>query len=424
MRGRRQVEVAVAQAHRLGGVDRRPSTGNGLGRALFSTRSSLPTISIAPVGRSGFTVAGERGTTVPPHRDHELEAVRRAPPHAPRRCARDRSTTCTSPVRSRRSMKMTPPWSRRPCTQPMTVTACGRRRSRRSVPAIVAAFPVAERRQPFSHPALLLPRAACAATSARAPAAESSTAERQTMVTPVAADREPSRGPRASSSSPSERPRSAPRACRRGRIALLTLRPAASSSQRMPVRAQASRHAQRRPIVAAAESGITSTSGCAFGGTVAVGRHQRGARDRSRSRSPAQRRPAESCRDQSVVAARRRRPRSARRGCRRRPRKRCARSSRARAPSAASTLKRHLGALQQAARPRRSARDTAHEVIADQRRVGHHVPAALLFAVEQTKRIAVEPLAAVGAERVDVRAAVGRERGAIRRGGTRRRRAS
>ncbi len=87
---------------------RRPrrETGSAAPRSAPASRGRPPRSS--PVGSSGFTVSGERGTHPAAHRDDVLERT-----SAPRACAsglRSGSrTTWTRPVRSRRSRKMTPP---------------------------------------------------------------------------------------------------------------------------------------------------------------------------------------------------------------------------------------------------------------------------------------------------------------------------
>ena len=54
---------------------------------------------------------------------HVLGAQRARRARRPRRCVSGWKTSWTSPVRSRRSMKIRPPWSRRRCTQPATRTS-------------------------------------------------------------------------------------------------------------------------------------------------------------------------------------------------------------------------------------------------------------------------------------------------------------
>ena len=178
---------------------------------------------------------------------------------------------------------MTPPWSRRPCTQPITVTARPASLGR-SVPRVVAAFPVAERGECFSHrrpPAC--PRA-CGSVAASAGPLSSTPSARAVVGSGCRRSRTVAR-PARSSSSPSRTAKRAASLSAR-RMALFTLRPAASSSQRMP-----SARSRRASWTAAArrvgrERDDVDLGRCASGAAASVG-HQRAARDRSRSRCPA-----------------------------------------------------------------------------------------------------------------------------------------
>ncbi len=55
------------------------------------------------------------------------------------------------------------------------------------------------------------------------------------------------------------------------------------------------------------------------------------------------------------------------------------------------------------------------QVVGHERCVRHDAATALFFAIEQAQRIPIEALPAVGAELVEVGAAVGGERGPVRR---------
>ena len=101
--------------------------GNGSGAAALRTSSCSATTSTSPVGSSGLALPSGRSPTSPvTWMQNSLRSW----------CATasSRTTTWTTPLASRRSMKVTPPWSRRRATQPASVTvwpAC----SARSEPA-------------------------------------------------------------------------------------------------------------------------------------------------------------------------------------------------------------------------------------------------------------------------------------------------
>ncbi len=90
--------------------------------ASASSSASLTLISTSPVGSFGLTVSGSRFTTAPAalrtSSARSLWPSSNAPP-----ASSGLKTSWTSPVRSRRSMKIRPPWSRRRCTQPATLAS-------------------------------------------------------------------------------------------------------------------------------------------------------------------------------------------------------------------------------------------------------------------------------------------------------------
>ena len=77
-------------------------------------------ISTLPEARLALAVPAGRARTSPVMLT--TNSLRRLSATAKSSGASGSQTTCTSPSRSRRSMKITPPWSRRRCTQPATVT--------------------------------------------------------------------------------------------------------------------------------------------------------------------------------------------------------------------------------------------------------------------------------------------------------------
>jgi hypothetical protein len=97
------------------------SSWNGSGSERATTSSSSTWISTAPVARLGLTASGARAATSPLVRTTNSERIACAA------CAAsgERSgltTSCTTPVWSRRSTKISPPWSRLRATQPATAT--------------------------------------------------------------------------------------------------------------------------------------------------------------------------------------------------------------------------------------------------------------------------------------------------------------
>ena len=101
----------------------RSSIGNGGVSARPAPRGRSAATSTSPVASAGFGMPSGRARTVPVTRD---DVLRRAASWAAA-CASGASsgwnTTCTTPSRSRRSMKVTPPWSRRCATHPHSVTS-------------------------------------------------------------------------------------------------------------------------------------------------------------------------------------------------------------------------------------------------------------------------------------------------------------
>ncbi len=106
--------------------------GNGSGSASLSTSSSSAATSISPVGSSGFSLPGRPAAHLPGDAARRTRPAARAQGPRQRRPSSPRNTTWTTPLASRRSMKMTPPWSRRRATQPasMTVSPSSRRAQR------------------------------------------------------------------------------------------------------------------------------------------------------------------------------------------------------------------------------------------------------------------------------------------------------
>jgi hypothetical protein len=96
------------------------SSWNGGVTLGFSTSSSCASTSILPLVRLAFSVPAGRGRTLP-------TALRQNSPRTSSAILNisgrsGSQTICTSPSRSRRSMKITPPWSRRRWAQPISVT--------------------------------------------------------------------------------------------------------------------------------------------------------------------------------------------------------------------------------------------------------------------------------------------------------------
>ena len=119
-----QVEIAVLETQRL--VDRqRPPRSRSRRAASWRGSGSRPAAtrtSTSPLGRFGLTVSGERATTSP--RAASTYSGRTCSASACASATRDGSkTSCTTPLRSRRSMKMRLPWSRRRATQPARRTS-------------------------------------------------------------------------------------------------------------------------------------------------------------------------------------------------------------------------------------------------------------------------------------------------------------
>ena len=130
----------VAQQHRVaharrgagracggaGAASRRPGRPRRPGTAASRTRraasAAATSSSISPVARFGLTLPASRRTTCPAAEITCSGRSRSAAACASPRAVSGWKTSCTSPVRSRRSMKISPPWSRRRCTQPATRT--------------------------------------------------------------------------------------------------------------------------------------------------------------------------------------------------------------------------------------------------------------------------------------------------------------
>src|SRR5512135_792082 len=95
------------------------SIGNGGVSARFRIARDVAPISMAPVGRSGFTASAPRATTVPvtSTTNSFRSSLARARSAASGRSSAS-NTTWARPERSRRSMKTSSPWSRRRLTQP------------------------------------------------------------------------------------------------------------------------------------------------------------------------------------------------------------------------------------------------------------------------------------------------------------------
>ena len=121
-----QVQPAVPQAQRL--VDRALLVDREGRRLAVGQHVHAPTCSsISPVGSAGLTCPASRRTTRPATLTTCSERSRSAAAKASPLVS-GWKTSCSSPERSRRSMKIRPPWSRRRCTQPATRTSARRRR--------------------------------------------------------------------------------------------------------------------------------------------------------------------------------------------------------------------------------------------------------------------------------------------------------
>src|SRR6188474_936524 len=94
--------------------------------AGFRISSSCASTSISPLFRLELIVPSGRRRTTPVTRSTNSLRTRSAVAKVSLRSGS--LTTCTSPSRSRRSMKITPPWSRRRWAQPKRVTALPRYR--------------------------------------------------------------------------------------------------------------------------------------------------------------------------------------------------------------------------------------------------------------------------------------------------------
>src|SRR4051812_25710640 len=139
-----------------------PSSSMGNGGVSDSARCSASSTesSISPVARLGLTLPGSRLTTSPAADSTCSGRSRWASAWAPGAVS-GWKTSCTTPERSRRSMKIKPPWSRRRCTQPATRT-CSPSRAASSSPAQASRYGLA--RGGLTPPA---PRAARSSVSNR-----------------------------------------------------------------------------------------------------------------------------------------------------------------------------------------------------------------------------------------------------------------
>jgi hypothetical protein len=113
-----QVEHAVLEAHALGQVflvqlERQR-------RGLVEDLDLLDLASTSPLASFGFTVPSSRRWTVPVTLSTNWFRTCSAILKTSVRCGRQ--TTCASPSRSCRSMKITPPWSRGRLAKPHSVT--------------------------------------------------------------------------------------------------------------------------------------------------------------------------------------------------------------------------------------------------------------------------------------------------------------
>ena len=93
--------------------------GSGVERDRIFSASTW--ISISPVGRFGFTASGARLTTSPSAWSTNSLRTSCATCAGSGACS-GLTTSCTLPLKSRRSTNTSPPWSRRVSAQPATVT--------------------------------------------------------------------------------------------------------------------------------------------------------------------------------------------------------------------------------------------------------------------------------------------------------------
>ena len=133
-----QVELAVAQAQQ----SRRPARPRRSGTAASRASASASSVGDADLDLAGRQVRVDvaRLAARRPRRAAETTCSGRSAlgeREAPRRAVSGWKTSWTSPVRSRRSMKIRPPWSRRRCTQPATRTSlAGPARVERAAPGV------------------------------------------------------------------------------------------------------------------------------------------------------------------------------------------------------------------------------------------------------------------------------------------------
>ena len=340
-----EVEVAVAQPHRprstrLVVVDRERRRA----RRRSARGARRPTISIAPGRQLGVHGLGRARRDACRARRPRTRGAPRPPRVRGRAVARDRSTTCTSPVRSRRSMKMHAAVVAPRVHPAADGDRAARRRPARSVPAQVGAPPVAERFDLEAHASLPSERRARARASS-APGASSG--ERLTAVACRAqvADGRAAGAQLVLADDHRERAR---RAGRRARRAPSGSGPPARARRRGPRRGAASRAASAG---ASAARGERQDDDAGPGAAALARRRDHREPLEAEREADARRAPGRRARRRGRRSVRRRRPRSARRALRRRPRTPSARSSRGRAPGAGSARSGRPRCVEQRAHP-------------------------------------------------------------------------